>query len=151
MQLKLEWSCIGLMQDSLASFAKILDLFACLEWTPTIFLHFVPRSWKDVQYLAKFAKINCHDDGKKNQNSNKFLHKKTQTPTTGDWSCRRLLFRFISCSLEEKSLILVFVTKTCKNHISHWLQFASYLRYGKQNLLLKSIPVFTPCLPSGLA
>ena len=46
-----------LMQDSLDSFAKILDLFACLERTPTLFLHFFPRSWKDVQYLAKFARL----------------------------------------------------------------------------------------------
>ena len=139
------------MQDSLASFAKILDLFACLERTPTLFLHFFPRSWKDVQYLAKFAKINCHDDGKKNQKSKKFLHKKTKTPSTGDWSCLRLLLlRFLSCSLEEKSPILVFITKTCKNDISHWFHFAPNLRHGKQNLLLKSLCVFTSCLPSEL-
>ena len=108
------------------------------------------RYWKNLQHLANFAKNNCHDRGKRNQKSRNFIHKKTKTPSTGDWSCRSLLLRFFSCSLEEKSLILVFMTKTCETHISHWFHFAPYSRYGKQNLL-KSVRVFTPCLPSELA
>ena len=139
------------MEDSLVSFAKLLFIFACLEKTATVFLEFFARSWKNLQYLANFAKNNPHDGGKRNQKSKKFLHKKTKTPSLADWGCLRLLFRFISCSLEEKTLILVFMTKAGKNHISHWLHFAPYLRYGKPNVLLKSISVFTPCLPSELS
>ena len=131
-------------------FCEDLGYF-CLSWkTATIFLDFFARSWKNLQYLANFAKNNCHDGGKRNQKSKKFLHKEIKTPSTVDWSSLRPLFRFVSCSLEEKSLILFFMTKTCKNHISRWLHFGPYLRYGKQNLLLKSISVFTPCLPSDL-
>ena len=109
------------------------------------------RSWKNLQYLANFAKKICYDRGYRNQKCKTFIHKKTKTPSTGDCSCLRLLLTFISCSLEEKSLILVFMTKTCETHISHWFHFPPYSRHGKQNLLLKSIRVFTPCLPSELA
>ena len=108
------------------------------------------RSRKNLQHLANFAKNICHDLGKRNQKSKNFIHQKTKTASTGDWSCLRLLLGFISCSLEEKSLILVFMTKTCETHISHWFHFPPYSRYGKQNLL-KSVRVFTPSLPSELA
>ena len=102
MHLKLGWSCITLMQNSLASFAKILVVFACLEKPQQFSSIFIARCRKNWQCLANFAKKNCHDLGKRKQKSKKFLHKKTKTPSFGDWSCLRLLFRFISCSLEKK-------------------------------------------------
>ena len=104
----------------------------CLSWVnPNKFLAFFPRSWKDVRYLAKFAKINCHDDGKKNQNSKKFLHKKTKTSTTGEWSCLHVLFRFISCSLEERSPILVFVTKSLQKWHLSLISFCAKIKIRK--------------------
>ena len=132
-------------------FCEDLGCF-CLSWkNPNTFLAFFSTILKRRAIPCEVCKINCHDDGTKNQKSKKFLHKKTKTPSTGDWSCLRLLLlRFLSCSLEEKSPILVFITKTCKNDISHWFPFAPNLRHGKQNLLLKSFCVFTPCLPSEL-
>ena len=54
-----------------------------LPRNPKIFLDFFPQSWKILQVLANLAKINFPNLGKKSQKSQKFVGKKTKTPSTG--------------------------------------------------------------------
>ena len=68
-----------------AAFSSFYPVHGVLVFLPRswIILNFFPRSWKILQNLASLAKNNCQDFGKKCQKSNKFLGKKTKTPSTG--------------------------------------------------------------------
>ena len=83
MRLKLGWSCITLMQNSLASFAKILVVFACLEKPQQFSSIFIARCRKNWQCLANFAKKTAMILARENRSPRNFCTKKPRRQALG--------------------------------------------------------------------